>query len=99
MLVKQIFIPINSYFNFLYLAPGDFFVHRNVGNLINPSDTSLNSVLQFSIEGLKVKHIILCGHYDCGAIKASFKGSSGMKHVDEWIKPIVEIKIGKSALF
>jgi carbonic anhydrase len=69
------------------LAPGEIFVHRNVANLAPPKDLNYRSVLQFAVEVLKVKHILVVGHYGCGGVRASV---DGQKHglVDKWIKPI-----------
>lgn len=71
------------------LGLGELFVHRNVANIANPSDPSFSSVLQYAIDALKVKHIIICGHYGCGGVAASLTGAN-LKHVDDWIYPIRE---------
>lgn len=64
--------------------PGGMFIHRNVANLVNPDDLNLMAALQFAIEVLKVPHIIVCGHYGCGGIKAALGGGvSG--HLDRWL--------------
>jgi carbonic anhydrase len=69
------------------LAPGEVFVHRNVANLAPPKDLNYRSVLQYAVEVLRVKHILVVGHYGCGGVLAS---ADGQKHglVDKWIKPI-----------
>lgn len=54
------------------LKSGQLFVHRNVGNLVNPTDMNVFSALEFAVNEIKVPHIIVCGHYDCGAVKKSF---------------------------
>jgi len=69
------------------LAPGEIFVHRNVANLAPPKDLNYRSVLQYAVQVLGVKHILVVGHYGCGGVLAS---ADGHKHglVDKWIKPI-----------
>ena len=69
------------------LDPGELFVHRNVANLAPPQDANFLSVLQFAVEILKVRHIIVCGHYGCGGVRAAV---SGQRHglIDHWLQPV-----------
>ena len=72
------------------LDPGELFVHRNVANLAPPQDANYLSVLQFAVDVLKVKHILVVGHYGCGGVAAAVDGRRrGL--VDHWLHPIREI--------
>ncbi len=72
------------------LDPGELFVHRNVANLAPPQDANYLSVLQFAVDVLKVKHIMVVGHYGCGGVAASVDGQRrGL--VDHWLHPIREV--------
>ena len=72
------------------LDPGELFVHRNVANLAPPQDANYLSVLQFAVEVLKVRHILVVGHYGCGGVTAAVDGKRrGL--VDHWLHPIREI--------
>ncbi|KAI8896206.1 carbonate dehydratase [Globomyces pollinis-pini] len=71
--------------------PGDIFVHRNVGNTIYTSDNNVNAVIEYSVHHLKVKHVIVCGHYGCGAVLASMGCDTGSPTIEEWIKNIRKI--------
>lgn len=72
------------------LDPGELFVHRNVANLAPPQDANYLSVLQFAVDVLKVKHIMVVGHYGCGGIRAAVDGQRrGL--VDHWLHPIREV--------
>ena len=69
------------------LDSGELFVHRNVANLAPPQDANFLSVLQFAVEVLKVRHVIVCGHYGCGGVRAAM---SGERHglIDHWLQPV-----------
>jgi carbonic anhydrase len=77
-------VPANE---ILGLGPGEVFVHRNVGNLVNGSDLSVLSVIEFAVKVLEVKHIIVTGHYDCGAVIASTKNQD-LGLLENWIRNI-----------
>jgi carbonic anhydrase len=69
------------------LEPGEVFVHRNVANIVYPADLNCMAVLQFALETLKVKHIIVCGHYGCGGVRAIVEGSQqGL--IEHWLAPV-----------
>src|SRR5476651_1182724 len=72
------------------LDPGELFVHRNVANLAPPQDANYLSVLQFAVDVLKVKHVMVVRHYGCGGVKAAVDGQRrGL--VDHWLHPIREV--------
>ncbi|NKB20961.1 MAG: carbonic anhydrase [Alphaproteobacteria bacterium] len=72
------------------LAPGELFVHRNVANLAPPQDANYRSVLQYAVDALQVKHILVVGHYGCGGVAASTQdGLSGP--VDHWLQLIRDV--------
>lgn len=72
------------------LKPGEVFIHRNVGNLVVSTDTNVNAVVQYVVEFLKVKHIIVCGHYECGGIKAALNPSD-MGQLNSWLQTLRDV--------
>ena len=73
------------------MEPGQVFIHRNVANLVIPTDSSVNAVLQFAVEHLKVKHIIVCGHYECGGVKAALHPSD-MGQLNAWLQTLRDVR-------
>lgn len=80
-------VPAND---LLGMAPGEVFVHRNIANQVIHTDLNCLSVIQFAVENLKVKHIIVCGHYGCGGIIASI---DNQRHglIDNWLGHIKDV--------
>lgn len=77
-------VPANE---IMGLLPGEVFVHRNVANMVNSSDMNCLTTVQYAVQTLKVKHIIITGHYGCGGVKAAIDGSNP-DMIEYWLRPI-----------
>ncbi|KKY16996.1 putative carbonic anhydrase [Phaeomoniella chlamydospora] len=75
----------------LGLKPGDVFVHRNIANVINPTDLSLNSVIEYAVIYLGVSHIVVCGHTSCGGVAAAL-GNKKLGMIDTWLLPLRSLR-------
>ncbi len=72
------------------LAPGEMFVQRNVANLVQPDDPNCMAVVQYAVEVLGVQHVIVCGHYGCGGVRAAMEGGTE-GYVDRWLTPLRQL--------
>ncbi len=76
---------------FMGAGPGEVFVHRNVGNLVSPADPNTRSAVIYGVEHLKVGHIVVCGHYDCGAVKAVL-GADDLGPLEPWLQHLSTVR-------
>lgn len=81
-------VPANE---IMGLVPGEVFVHRNVANVVSPSDLNMLATLQYAVDHLKVEHVIISGHYRCGGVTAALKGLR-LGLVDHWVSHVVDVK-------
>jgi len=80
------------------LEPGVLFVHRNIANIVVPGDPNCMAVVQYAIETLAVRHLIVCGHYGCGGVRAALDNNyDGAAHVERWLNPLRQLVLDHSA--
>lgn len=80
-------VPANE---IMGLEPGEVFVHRNVANLVVPTDNNINAVVQYAVEYLHVRHIIVCGHYGCGGVLAAMNPHD-MGQLNAWLQTLRDV--------
>ncbi|MFA5975248.1 MAG: carbonate dehydratase [Elusimicrobiota bacterium] len=73
------------------LLPGELFVHRNIANLVVPTDLNCQSVIQYAVEVLKVEHIIVCGHYGCGGVRAVIEKME-LGSINDWLSHLAQVE-------
>ena len=87
-------VPANQ---IIGVSPGELFVHRNVANVVVHTDLNCLSVIQFAVDVLEVKHVIVCGHYGCGGVKAALDNSR-LGLIDNWLRHVQDVRQKHAAL-
>lgn len=80
-------VPANE---IMGLEPGEVFVHRNIANLVVSTDNNINAVVQYAVEFLQIRHIIVCGHYGCGGVKAALHPAD-MGQLNSWLQTLRDV--------
>src|SRR3954449_13461247 len=81
-------VPANQ---IVRLLPGELFVHRNVANLVVHTDLNCLSVIQYAIDVLKIRHVIVCGHYGCGGVLGALRGAK-LGLIDNWLRHVMDVR-------
>jgi carbonic anhydrase len=87
-------VPANEIVDVL---PGEIFVHRNVANVVVHTDLNCLSVLQFAVDVLKVRHVIVCGHYGCGGVRAALEGAR-LGLIENWLRHVQDVRFKYQSL-
>jgi carbonic anhydrase len=88
-------VPANQ---IVALEPGALFVHRNIANIVVPGDPNCMAVVQYAIETLGVRQLIVCGHYGCGGVRAALDNNyDGAAHVERWLTPLRQLAVAHFA--